>query len=509
MWEENQQRAPLLNKKEASQSQGGKFGSQYEYDASFKGVEEENRPCNDILFAALFLLAISAMVAISAVGFSKGDPSTLVPSSEYSNLVENKAEYWFQDAVAIMKRDTDILAYGLGVAFVLAVAWVMLMRFFTKLFIYLTLIVGLLAIVAAGVFFLHLGIQKGSSSLKITSYAIFGVAAILIIVVFLLRKKIELTSALFAECCKGFQHNPMILLIGIITFFMLAAFTAYWVAQFIYLYSVPGDSIQIPNTPTQFNQKIRNLMYFQVFAYFWVTAFLSAVFQVAVAGGMATWYFSRDMDGYRANAGSPSLRSFGRAFTKSFGSLALGALLLSFVQFINFMLTVCKKANMQNRVAVFIISCIQCFVSCIQKVVQFVDRFAYIYIAMHGQGFCASAKGVFNLIERNMFSAVVVDFLGEVILFIGKLLGTAATTMFTVGIINHLGRQISPLTVTISALVSYRVFSLFARIVHVGVDTIMVCYMEDLERNKDGALYMSTELHSLLQDKVAKSKPVN
>jgi len=393
----------------------------------------------------------------------------------------------------------------------LALAWVQLMRYFTKLFIYLTVVLGLLAVVGAGIFFLHLGLERGSSSLKITSYAIFGVAAILIVVVFFLRKKIELTSALFAECCKGFQHNPTILMVGILVFLMLAAFTVYWVAQFIFLYSIPGDSVQIPDAPPKFNQKIRNLMYFQIFVYFWVMAFLSAVFQVAVAGGMATWYFSRDMDGYRANVGSPAFRSFGRALTKSFGSLALGSLLLAIVQFINFLLTMSKKANMKNRVAVFIISCIQCLVSCLQRVIQFIDRFSYIYIAMHGEGFCASARNVFNLIERNMFSAVVVDVLGEFVLLVGKLLGTAASTMFTVGIINHLGRQISPLTVVISAIVSFRVFSLFAKIIHVGVDTIMVCYLEDLERNKDGALYMSPDLHRLLQDKVSQtsSKRIN
>jgi len=509
MWQEStEQKAPLLKKGTSTQSEQ-EFGQKYEYDPTFKGVREDKRTCNDILFAALFLLVISAMIAIAAVGFSKGNPSTLIPTNEYSGEIENKAEYWFQDSVAIMKRDADVLGAGLAFAFVLAVLWIQLMRSFTKLFIYLTLTIGLAGIIAAGVFFLHLGMQRDSSSLKITSYSIFGLAAILVIIVFFLRKKIALTSALFAECCKGFQHNPTILIVGTIVFLMLAAFSVFWVVQFIYLYSIPGDSVAIPNAPSQYNQKIRNLMYFQTFAYFWVAAFLSGVFQVAVAGGMATWYFSRDVDGYKANVGSPAIRSFARALTKSFGSIALGSLLLATVQFINFMLTVCKKANFKNRVLVYIISCIQCFVSCLVRIVQFVDRFSYIYIAMHGQSFCASAKGVFNLIERNAFSAVVVDVLGEVILFIGKLLGTAATTMFTVGIISHLGRPISVVTVAITAVVSFRVFSLFAKIVHVGVDTVMVCYLEDMERNKEGALYMSPDLHGLLQNKVAENRRAN
>jgi len=284
----------------------------------------------------------------------------------------------------------------------------------------------------------------------------------------------------------------------------LLFFTAFWVAQFIYIYSIPSGaqiSDEIPvNTPAGFNTKIRNLLYFQVFVYFWVAAFFSGVFQVSIAGGMATWYFSRDLN-YRGNSASPTLRSLFRAFTTSFGSIALGSLLLAIVKFIQFLLTVTKKANMKNRFVVFIISCIQCCLGCVQRIVQFIDRFAYIYIAMHGESFFTSAKNVCSLISRNMFSAVVVDFLGDFILFVGKLLGTAVTTMATVGVINHLGRPISGITVSIIAVVSYRVFDLFASIIHVGVDTILVCYMEDLERNKDGALYMSPDLHDLLQSK--------
>lgn len=507
MWDEKaQQRAPLIEKRNKSSDINGEFGEKIEHDPSFKGVKEEGRTFNDVLFGILFVIVIAAFILIAIIGFSKGSPNRLVPSGEFEGYVENKSEYWFQDSVAIMKRDTDILSAGLVFAFIVALAWIQLMKYFTKIFIYLTLILGFFAVVAAGVYFSVLGHKKESSSIKIASYAIFGVAALIILVVVLLRKKIELTSALFAECCKGFQTNPGILLAGIVVFLAIAAFTVFWVAQFIYLYSVPGKVIEIPHTPPKFDQKIRNLMYFQVFAYFWVVAFLSAVFQVTVAGGMATWYFSRDMDGYKANVGSPAFRSFGRALTKSFGSLALGSLLLASVQWINFMLTLVKKANMKNRVVVFIVSCVQCLLSCLQRLIKFIDRFAYIYIAMHGDGFCQSAKNCYNLISRNMFTAVVVDMLGGFVLFVGKLLGTASTVMFTVGIINHLQRPLSPVTVSIIAVVAYRIFSLFSSIVHVGVDTIMVCYCEDLERNKEGALYMSPDLHRLLQSKASESK---
>jgi hypothetical protein len=45
--------------------------------------------------------------------------------------------------------------------------------------------------------------------------------------------------------------------------------------------------------------------------------------------------------------GSPALVSFGRALTKSFGSLALGALLLAIVQFLSFLLRQAKRVRYQ------------------------------------------------------------------------------------------------------------------------------------------------------------------
>lgn len=496
--EEEAQREPLLTNSE--------YGQRHEHDPNFKGVKEQGRKCNDIIFAILFLLAVGGMIFISVIGFQKGDPQRLIPSNEWSGIVEDKGQYWFQDAVANLKRDWYIVAGAVGFTFILAIIWVQLMKYFTKVFIYLTLILGILAVVAIGVYLLSLGFSKGDKGLKIASYCVFAVAAILLIIVFFLRKKIQLTAALFTECCKGLNHNPGIIFVGILVFMMMAAFLAYWTLQFVYLYSIPSSTVKIdPNEPPKFDQKVRNLMYYQVFAFFWVMAFLSAVFQVSVSGAIATWYFSRDVDGYRANVGSPVLRSFGRAFSFHFGSLALGSLLLASVQFINFILSVTKKTNPKNRVVVYIISCFQCILGCVQRLIKFINRFAYVYIAMHGDSFCTSAKNCFNLVSRNMFSAVVVDFLGEFVLFVGKLLGTALATFLTVITLEYLHRPISAVTITLVVVISYQVFSLFASIISVGVDTVMVCYLEDMERNKEGTLYMDPELHRMLQNKASES----
>ena len=482
-------------------------GQKLEHDSSWKGIKHEGRRCNDLLFAVLFLLMFGAMIVIFGVGFKQGDPSRLIPSNEFSGKIENRAEYWFQDAVAYTKRDLPVLGGAFGFAIVLGLIWLQLLRMFTKIFIYLTLALGILLVLVGGLYCFSLGHRDNNGGLKIFSYCLFALTAFLIIGVIFLRNKINLTCALFEECCHGLQHNPAVFIVTGIVFALFAAFVVFWVAGFMYLYSVPHDQeVQVnSHLPPKFDQKVQNLLYYQVFAFFWVTAFISAVFQVSVAGAMASWYFSRDINGWQQNVGSPAIVSFVRAFTLSFGSLAFGSLILAVVQFINFMLKRAKQMNSKNRLAVCVISCVQCIFGCIQRLVQWIDRFAYIYIAMHGDSFCTSAKNVFDLVSRNMFTVVVVDFLGIFVLNVGKILGTAATTIFTLAITEHMHKEVSPLTIALIVIISFLVFHLFSKIISTGVDTIFVCYCEDLERNKEGQLYMTPTLHNMLKDNARKT----
>jgi len=365
-------------------------------------------------------------------------------------------------------------------------------------------------VIAGGVYSFMLGEHKQNSSLKIFAYCLFGVAFLLVVVAIFLRKKINLTCALFTECCRGVQHNPALIAIGSIVFAILAVFVAYWVAGFIWLYSIPDKNVEVHvNQMPTFNTQIRYLMYFNLFGFFWTLSFLSALFQMSIAGGIATWYFSRDVQAGGVVQGSPSLRTFRYALTKSFGSLAFGSLIVAVVEFINFLMNKVKQGSGNNRVVKIALCFIHCFLSCIQGILRFVNRFAYIHIAMHGNGFCSSATNVYDLISKHSFSAVIVDTLGDFILFVGKLLGTSGCTIFSMFLLQVLGREISPVTIAAVIVVSFAVFNLFANIVGTGVDTVMICYLEDLERSNGSNLYIEPTLHDLLQEKAQERKSVD
>ncbi len=72
-------------------------------------------------------------------------------------------------------------------------------------------------------------------------------------------------------------------------------------------------------------------------------------------------------------------------------------------------------------------------------------------------------------------------------------------------IVQAVHRPISPVSITLVIGISYIILDIFAHIIGVGVDTVFVCYLEDLERNSNsGNMYASPELQEHLKRRAAK-----
>lgn len=486
-WDE-QARTPLLNEPQQQQQ-----NQQQER-------KSESRGCNDIIFAILFVACCVGMVIISSVGFSKGDPKTLVP--DWSNKIN--VQGYFTNAVAQAKESKEALIISAVASVLLGFGWIQMMKMFTTQFVYGTLIVGVFAVIGLGGYVLNMGMEQDQQDIKIVSYVIFGLAFLLLLLIIFLRKKISLTCAMIKEACRGVQHNTLLLPVLALVVVAFLGFAAFWVSSFVYLWSIPDDSVPMDAKVTQFNEKVRNLMLYQVFAFLWVTAFLSAVYQHVVAGSVAGWYFSRDVMSARPRVNAFS--SLFHAVTTSVGSLAFGSLVLAIVQFMNFLLELSKKSNTKNRVLVCLISGLQCILGCIQGIVQYINKFAYIHVAMHGYSFCKAARECFDLISRNFFSAVIMDTITGFVLFVGKLLFTALCTIITIAILDAKDKPLTPVTLGLTIIISFAVLHIISHVIGVSVDTVFVCYLEDLEMNKGENLYISPDLHAMLQEASSKHK---
>ncbi|CAL8107889.1 unnamed protein product [Calicophoron daubneyi] len=258
------------------------------------------------------------------------------------------------------------------------------------------------------------------------------------------------------------------------------------------------------------------LQFVNLFMFFWLINFVRALAEMTLAGTFAHWYFSRHDP--RTMPRCPLWHSFFRAAFYHIGSLAFGSVLIALLQWLRSILewVETKLKKYDNGFTQCCLRCCCCCLWCLEKFLKFLNRNAFIMIAIYGQSFCSAAHSAFYLLLRNAVRLVVVDKVTDLILLVGKLIVMALSGfvcfLYLEGHIfgDTFWAKYQPslhyvtVPVTLVVLGSYLVSSLFASVYEMGVDTIFLCFLEDLERN-DGSpehpYYMNKELMEILGKK--------
>ncbi|KAJ8001745.1 hypothetical protein DPEC_G00172630 [Dallia pectoralis] len=382
------------------------------------------------------------------------------------------------------------------------------------------------------------------------------VELIIILLLIFLRKRIFIAIALIKEASRAVGHVMSSLFYPLLTFALLALVIAYWAITAVFLSTSNTQVYKVFNTtecefsrdtcnPEMFNttnvtslcpdaeclfafyggettyhKYLIVLQFYNVFLFFWCANFVTALGQVTLAGAFASYYwaFKKPDD----IPGNPIFASLGRALRYHTGSLAFGSLILSLVQVIRVLLEYLdqKLKAAQNGCAKFVLSCLKCCFWCLEKFIKFLNRNAYIMVAIYGKSFCTSARDAFFLLMRNIVRVAVLDKVTDFLLFLGKLLIVGIVGIFSFFFFS--GRiksveQVAPplnyywvpiLTVVVgSYLIAHGFFSVYA----MCVDTLFLCFLEDLERN-DGSTerpyFMSQNLLTILKKSNEDTKTV-
>ncbi|XP_051965281.1 choline transporter-like protein 5-B isoform X1 [Xyrauchen texanus] len=381
------------------------------------------------------------------------------------------------------------------------------------------------------------------------------IEASIILVLIFLRNRVCIAIALLKEGSKAVGCIMSTLFYPIITFLLLALCIAYWAVTAVFLASSGEPVYKVMSTlpdckytnltcdPETFSQSnvtklcpgsqctfafyggesayhsyIFVLQLCNLLVFLWLVNFTIALGQCTLAGAFASYYWAlrkpADIPPY------PLASSFGRALRYHAGSLAFGALILSIVQFIRIVLEYLKHKlkGAHNAFARFLLCCLKCCFWCLERFIKFMNRNAYIMIAIYGKNFCASAWDAFFLLMRNVMRVTVLDKVTDFLLFLGKLLisgivGALAFFFFTRQIpgiqeeVPSLNYYWVPLLTVIfgSYMIAHGFFNVYA----MCVDTLFLCFCEDLERN-DGSpskpYYMPLGLHRILKKNYNTSK---
>jgi len=65
--------------------------------------------------------------------------------------------------------------------------------------------------------------------------------------------------------------------------------------------------------------------------------------------------------------------------------------------------------------------CLRCCINCFERFIRFINKHAFIEVALEGKDFCSSAQAAFSLILKNPIKTALITGLGNVIVNIGEL----------------------------------------------------------------------------------------
>ncbi|ETK89988.1 hypothetical protein F441_06276 [Phytophthora nicotianae CJ01A1] len=459
-------------------------------------------------------------------------------------------------------RSVVLLVGGLG-ALILGMLWLIVLQFFAGCVVWLTCSLVLIGLILLSLFcsvrselisaedigalsFLNattidttaLAVTSDENTklqFKAAAYVSWVVTAVVFLLIIAMRKRLKIAIAIIRESSKAIQQLPMLLLWPVIPTAFFVGLVVYSVAIAAYLLSSDDLTAAVKESATTFNvtselsaaeelpakslQQV--LLAFHVFGFLWTNQLLQAISICVIAGTVAQFYWTPPSDNGKRTLESnfPISRALGYTLRFSIGSLCFGSFIIAFVQFLRIMLEYLdrntKQIQQTNRVVRVALLAVKCCLWCFEKCIKFLSKNAYILIAMKGNSFCAASARSFKLIFKNMARVAVVNSISFFLLFLIKMTVTLAVGLVVFALLSKssslslsadqlslLGGAtvMSPLApVVVACVLAWLVASAFVNVYDIAIDTILLCFCEDVELHGPTASeFMSKELQRIM-----------
>lgn len=404
-------------------------------------------------------------------------------------------------------KSAGALAAAAFIAMAAGFIYMWLLWFLGPCLVYSSIVVFIIVCGVAGylVYSHARGMPSGDEKavLSIVGIALWVVDVLFILVIIAVRKSISVAVTCLKEATLAIRSMKRILLLPLVKFVLLFILAIWFVLVAVYLASsgtwkqttvtVPGTGLDVPFKTVEFNNTLRYMGLYHFFGLLWTVSFILAVADIIIAGSVGHWYFTPLENGEK-NVQSPIAKSIGNALKRQLGAAAFGSLVLAIVMFVKWALRYAHKklhdAGADRSALVKFAMCMcMCCVHCFECCVKFLDRQAYIHMALFGGGFCASARAAFSLIARNAIRLAGITMIGSLFSILGIGLVVAITAVATYFIVTSSaytgveGLSSPALPVIFSIIISYAIASVFMTVLDMAINTILHCFVADEEAN--------------------------
>ncbi len=415
-----------------------------------------------------------------------------------------------------------ILGFGFGASLVISLMYVTVLRIpFLLTAIIWTSIVCVVAVFAMAGYYTNGLAAKWAQEdpltsvreqqikyTEITSYILFAFSALSLLLACCFYSSIQTAVRCVQEA--GRAVNRMVLLFGIpcLQAMVMLGFWIVWGYFSVSLaslgevttrtFQVDLDGTEVSVREFEFNDFIIYCGWFMIFIFFWMASFLLAIGDMSVALAISRWYFTgekRRVNSYWVP------RAVGTTLRYHLGTVAFGSLLIAIVRFLRAILIRLQKtvASLTNqKVANTLLCCCQCCLCCVEKILNFVNKNAYIQCAIFGTSFLESGRKSFFLLLRNAGRIGSVSYVSWAVMFLGKLfISTVATLASYYTVVEHeeyVLRETESLysyggPILVIFCISYFIASMFMSVFDTGILTILHCLVADEEMFEESSRY--------------------
>lgn len=429
-----------------------------------------------------------------------------------------------------------MIAAAVGVSLILSILWLCFLRCCAAFFVWLAVILAAAAMAALTYlsykqwkdeFNNHQLIETytfgfasedlNSKVFKIIFIVLIVIDAIYILLVIFLFSRIRLSVKIIKYVSRAFSKKPSLFFFPIVNYIIMFIWWVYVIGCAVVLFGagtperkfVSEGHTVVDKIEMKYDLIIQGFAIYLLIGFIWVSLFIDALGEMTVAGVMAQYYFTYEEDRKKLPHCMVS-RSFFRSLRYHTGSLALGSFIITVCKLIRAIFEYIDQKTKGKRgcFAECLIKCCKCCLYCLEKFLKYLNRNAYIMIAIHGYNFWNGAKNAFMLIVRNCVRVAVLNWVGDFTLFLGRVFVSMGVTAGSLWLFKtNKDVQFIVVPAVVVFICSYLASGAFTGVFEIGIDSMFLCFMEDEERN-DGInhrKYSSKGLRKFMQKKEEES----
>ncbi|KAK0540012.1 pH nine-sensitive protein 1 [Tilletia horrida] len=366
----------------------------------------------DPVFAIIFLAVLGGFIALSVITLRDYSISD-VPGSIVSGTPRGGVAGTFNTHTAI------ILMLSAGVALVFSILYLILVKVATRAIIEITWALNVALNIGYCVYLWTQGFTSGA--------IIFTIFAVLsVIFYFFARKRIPLARILLKTVLRAANQNKSTYVVSLLGTVIQAAFSVWWTWTLVATYQRFDPNGNTQNNSSRSSSTITGLVVFLAFAFYYITEVLKNITLVTTAGIFGGWY-------YGTNERHAALSSFKRATTYSLGSICFGSLIVSLLELLRaFFRSLSASESDSGEPVGAILACVAaCCIGVIEGLIRWLNKYAYINIALYGSSYLEAARATFTLLQQKGVDVIINDSLVNTVWMMGSFAIGILTALFS------------------------------------------------------------------------------